>query len=135
MSRGTESKHESGRGASTLPGKWDELIDRQQREPLRAAIRDLIAVNDRLMAESRASGAGMRAATQALRIGALIELMQEARIERTSRTAYKRVLKALKVLGFTPEEGAPVLCRLDYHERDGKPQQWLINKMQKGKKK
>jgi hypothetical protein len=64
-------------------------------------------------------------AMKAIRCAALIELLQEARKEKSSRSAYKRVLRALKMLGLTPGEATPVLFWLEYHDREGKPYAFL----------
>lgn len=55
------------------------------------------------------------------KLDALQELLWEARRERSSRTAYRRVQRCLKVLGFTVEESSTILYWLEYHDKDGKP--------------
>jgi hypothetical protein len=124
--------------AQRLPEKWDELIDdfgeRNERGPLCDAIRELIALNDKLTAENKSSGAGQRAVSQAQRVDALVRLVLEVHNNRPSRTAYQRVLRALKTLGLTPDEAGPVLYRLEYADRDGKPYPYLSEQSTKGKR-
>ncbi len=56
------------------------------------------------------------------KIEALIELMSEARQERTTTTAAKRAVRSCKALGLSAEETRAVLSWLDYCDATtGKP--------------
>ncbi len=72
---------------------------------------------------------------QVVRMSALVELMQEATKDKNTRTAYIRTQRALKVLGFTPDEGVTALKYLQYLDNNGKPWPWLTEKTTKGKSK
>lgn len=71
---------------------------------------------------------------QVQRAAAIVELMQESKREKNTRAAYRRIFKALTILGLTPEEGAPVLRYLEYHDAKGQPWAWLTENETKGKR-
>jgi Holliday junction resolvasome RuvABC DNA-binding subunit len=59
------------------------------------------------------------------RLEAVAVLLDEARKERASKTAYKRCVKALNALGFEADEQNAVLAQLEYHDLNGNPYKWL----------
>ena len=52
---------------------------------------------------------------------AVIQIIREARTDRGTNAAAKRVAKALKTLGLDDKELIHVLCYLDYCNEDGTP--------------
>ena len=71
------------------------------------------------------------AAVQMMRVAALIELMQEAQKDKGSVTAYRRMQKALRMLGIDyPRAINVVMYTLSYHkDREGNPYDWLAKKL------
>jgi hypothetical protein len=59
------------------------------------------------------------------RLEAVAVLMDEAKKERVSKTAYKRCVRAVKVLDFAPDEQDAILQQLEYHDASGNPYKWL----------
>ena len=55
------------------------------------------------------------------RYDAVATIIQEARRERGSKTAAKRVLKACETLGLLPFETTAVMIKLEYARSDGTP--------------
>jgi hypothetical protein len=75
-------------------------------------------------------GGGNKAVAM-MRAGAVVEMMQEAQKEKSSVTAYRRMLKAMRLLGIDdPDAINLILYGLEYHDRDGKPYDWLARKLQ-----
>jgi hypothetical protein len=68
------------------------------------------------------------------RAEAILELIRESKREKATLTAYRRVRKALSVLGISDEAAIPVLAYLEYHDYTGRPYEWLQSTKNEGKK-
>lgn len=59
---------------------------------------------------------------------AVLNIIRDARVERSSLSGYKRLQRSLTVLGFDYGEARTnVLRYLDYFDGDGKPYKWLAD--------
>ena len=79
------------------------------------------------------NAAEVNKAVQMMRAAAVVELMQEAQKEKSTVSAYKRVQKALRLLGINDADAVNlILYALEYHTREGKPHKWLAQKLRAG---
>lgn len=60
--------------------------------------------------------------------GALRTIIYDAGSHRMTRTSYNRVVKAMTILGLTPEEQLGILRTLEYTGPDGKVRERYLKK-------
>lgn len=59
------------------------------------------------------------------RLQAVLDIIRDARRERSSVTSFKRIQGALLALDLTPDERIAVMQDLDYFDSEGQPYKWL----------
>lgn len=134
-----------------LPGSWSMLFDAVHEhisgpERTKAIVRLYEAVkylvdacpdDNAIQLAARRGGRlvgdadDSNSAVQMMRVAALIELMQETHKQKGSVAAYRRIQKALRVLGIDNDHAINLaMYTLEYHDREGKPYEWLARKLE-----
>jgi len=62
------------------------------------------------------------------KVDAVLTLLRDSRMERSSAASYRKALRACKALDLNESETNVVMQFLEYHASDGVPYHWLETK-------